>query len=138
MALYRDLSYFLRFTVYFSRALALLDGAISGLVVLFLRFHCLLNMKLSGLPDLPVASICDPSVSRGMRAFKPHQYGRFRGTSLRVHLGYLLASSLALALVLHLPMKCGSRSPDLRFRCRIVSRKEGYCVSWVTLGVELA
>ena len=35
MALYRDLSYFPRdFIVYFRRALALLDGAISGLVVL--------------------------------------------------------------------------------------------------------
>ena len=35
MALYRDLSYFSRdFIVYFRRALALLDGAISGLVVL--------------------------------------------------------------------------------------------------------
>ena len=35
MALYRDLSYFsLDFIVYFRRALALLDGAISGHVVL--------------------------------------------------------------------------------------------------------
>ena len=35
MALYRDLSYFSRdFIVYFRRALALLDGAISGIVVL--------------------------------------------------------------------------------------------------------
>ena len=35
MALYRDLLYFSRdFIVYFRRALALLDGAISGLVVL--------------------------------------------------------------------------------------------------------
>ena len=35
MALYRDLSCFSRdFIVYFRRALALLDGAISGLVVL--------------------------------------------------------------------------------------------------------
>ena len=35
LALYRDLSYFPRdFIVYFRRALALLDGAISGLVVL--------------------------------------------------------------------------------------------------------
>ena len=35
MALYRDLSYFSRdFIVYFHRALALLDGTISGLVVL--------------------------------------------------------------------------------------------------------
>ena len=59
------------------------------------------------------------------------------GTSLRAYLGYLLASSPALlALVLHLPMKCGSRTPDLEFRCRIVSREEGYCVSWVPLGVE--
>ena len=33
-------------------------------------------------------------------------------------------------------MKCVSRPPDLEFRCRIVSREEGYCVSWVPLGVE--
>ena len=58
------------------------------------------------------------------------------GASLRVHLGYLLASDPALALVLHLPMKCGSRRPDLAFRCRIVLREEVYCVSWVPLGVE--
>ena len=115
MALHRDLSYFLRFHRLLSRALALLDGAISGPVVLLSRFHRLLTVKLSGLPDLPVASICGPSVSRGMRAFEPR--GRFRGTSLRVHLGYLLASGPALALVLHLPMKGGSRSPDLEFRC---------------------
>ena len=57
-------------------------------------------------------------------------------TSLRVHLGSLLASGPALALVLHLPMKCGSRTPGLEFRCRIVSREKGYCVSWVPLGVE--
>ena len=57
-------------------------------------------------------------------------------TSLRVHLGSLLASGPALALVLHLPVKCGSRTPGLEFCCRIVSREEGYCVSWVPLGVE--
>ena len=57
-------------------------------------------------------------------------------TSLRVHLGSLLASGPALALVLHLPVKCGSRTPGLEFRCRIVSREEEYCVSWVPLGVE--
>ena len=62
--------------------------------------------------------------------------GRFRSTSLRVHLGYLLASGPALALVLHLPLKCGSRTPGLEFRCRIVSRGEGFRVSWVPLGVE--
>ena len=56
--------------------------------------------------------------------------------SLRVHLGSLLASGPALALVLHLPVKCGSRTPGLEFRCRIVSREEGYCISWVPLGVE--
>ena len=60
----------------------------------------------------------------------------FGGTSLGVHLEYLLASGPALALVLHLPMKCGSRTPDLEFRCRIVSREEGCCISWVSLGVE--
>ena len=58
------------------------------------------------------------------------------GTSLRVHLGSLLASGPALALILHLPVKCGSRTPGLEFRRRIVSRDEGYCVSWVPLGVE--
>ena len=57
-------------------------------------------------------------------------------TSLRVHLGSLIASGPALALVLHLPVKCGSRTLGLEFRCRIVSREEGYCVSWVPLGVE--
>ena len=57
-------------------------------------------------------------------------------TSLRVHLGSFLASGPALTLVLHLPVKCGSRTLGLEFRCRIVSREEGYCVSWVPLGVE--
>ena len=60
------------------------------------------------------------------------------GTSLKVHLGSLLARGPALALILHLPVKCGSRTPGLEFRSRIVSRKEGYCVSWVPLGVECA
>ena len=59
-----------------------------------------------------------------------------RCTSLRVHLGPLLASGPALALVLNLPVKCGSRTPGLEFCCRIVSREEGHCVSWVPLGVE--
>ena len=76
MALYRDMSYFPRdFIVYFRRALALLDGAISGLVVLEI---CLLAVKLSGLLDLSVASICGPRVSRGVPAFEPYQCGRFR------------------------------------------------------------
>ena len=79
MALYRDLSYFLRFTVYFRRVLALLDGAISGLVALLLRFHRLLTVKLSGLPDLSVASICGLRVSRGMRAFEPHRSWKIPG-----------------------------------------------------------
>ena len=57
-------------------------------------------------------------------------------TSLRVHLESLLASGPALALVLHFPVECDSRTPGLEFRCRIVSREEGYCVSWVPLGVE--
>ena len=77
MALYRDLSYFSRdFIVYFRRALALLDGAISGLVVL--EISRLLTVKLSGLPDLSVASICSSRVSRDVQAFEPHQCGRFR------------------------------------------------------------
>ena len=58
------------------------------------------------------------------------------GTSLGFHLGYLLASGSALALVLHLRSKCGGRTPGLQFRCRIVSRGERYCVSWVPVGVE--
>ena len=58
------------------------------------------------------------------------------GTSVRVHLEYLLASGPALLLVLHLSMRCGSRTPGLEFRCRIVLREEGYCVSCVLLGVE--
>ena len=33
-------------------------------------------------------------------------------------------------------MKCGSRTPGLEFCCRIVSSVDGYCVSWVSLGVE--
>ena len=33
-------------------------------------------------------------------------------------------------------MKGGSRTPGLEFRCRIISRKDGYCVSCVPLGVE--
>ena len=57
-------------------------------------------------------------------------------TSLRVHLESLVASGPALALVLHLPVKCGSRTPGLEFPCRIVSREEGCCVSLVPLGVE--
>ena len=47
------------------------------------------------------------------------------GTSLRVHIGCLLASGPTLALVLHLPVKCGSRTPGREFLCRIVSREEG-------------
>ena len=57
-------------------------------------------------------------------------------TSLRVPLGSLLVSALALALVLYLPVKCGSRTPGLEFCCRIISREEEYCVSWVPLRVE--
>ena len=58
--------------------MALLDDAISGPVVLLSRFDRLLTVKLSGLPDRSVASICGPRVSRGVRAFEPHQCGRFR------------------------------------------------------------
>ena len=65
MVLYRDLSYFSRdFIVYFRRSLALLDGAISGLVVLEISPST--HRKLSGFPDLSVASICGPRVSRGV------------------------------------------------------------------------
>ena len=76
-------------------------------------------------------------LSRGMRGFRTSPIVEDSGgTSLRVHLGYLLVSGPALALVLRLPMKCFSRTPGLEFRCRIISREEGYCVSWVPLGVE--
>ena len=93
-------------------------------------------MKLSGLPDRSVASICGPRVSRGVQLLNLTNVEDSGCTSLRVHLGSLLASGPALALVLHLPVKCGSRTLGLEFRCRIVSREEGYCVSWVPLGVE--
>ena len=76
-------------------------------------------------------------MSRGMRGFRTSPIVEdSRGTSMRVYLGYLLTSGPPLALVLHLPMKCGSRTPGLEFCCRIVSREEGYCVSWVPLGVK--
>ena len=100
-----------------------------------LRFHRLLTVKLSGLPDLSVASICGPRVSRGVQAFEPHQCGRFRVHFPEGPSRVPLASGPALALVLHLPVKCGSRTLGLEFCCRIVSREEEYCVSWVPLGV---
>ena len=80
MALYRDLSYFSRdFAVYFRRALALLDGAISGPVVLLSRFHRLLTVKLSGLP----ICVSRLSVARGClgvcRLSNLPDRGRFRG-----------------------------------------------------------
>ena len=90
-------------------------------------------MKLSGLPDLPVASICGPRVSRTSPIVEDSGV-----TSLRVHIGSLLARGPALALILHLPVKCGSRTPGLEFRCRIVSREEGCCVSWVPLGLNVS
>ena len=93
-------------------------------------------MKLSGLPDLSVAFICGPRVSRVCGLSNLTNVKDSGCTSLRVHLGSLLASGPALALVLHLPVKCSSRTPGLEFCCRIVSREEGYCVSWVLLGVE--
>ena len=93
-------------------------------------------MKLSGLPDLSVASIRGPRVSRGVRLLNLTNVEDSGCISLRVHLGSLLASGPALALVLYLPVKCGSRTPGLEFCCRIVSREEGYCVSWVPLEVE--
>ena len=53
-------------------------------------------------------------------------------------MGFLLARGPAFALILHLPVKCGSRTPGLKFRCRIVSREERYCVSWVSLGLNVS
>ena len=71
-------------------------------------------MKLSSPLDLSVASICGTIVSRDMRGFRTSPIVEDSGgTSLRVHLGYLLASDPALVLVLHLSMSCGSRTPDL-------------------------
>ena len=102
----------------------------------FLRFHRLLTVKLSGLPDLSVASVCGSSVSRVCGLLNLTNVEDSGRTSLRVHLGSLLASGPALALVLHLPVKCGSRTPGLELCCRIDSRKEGCCVSWVPLEVE--
>ena len=98
----------------------------SGLVVLLSRFRRLLTVKLSGLPDLSVASICGPRVSRGMRVSTSPIVEDSGGTSLRVHIGCHLTSGPALDLVLHLPVKCGSRTPELEFRCRIVSREKMY------------
>ena len=73
MALYRGLSYFLRLHRLLSPGVGLIDGAISEPVVLLLRFRRLLTVKLSGLPDLFVASICGPRVSGGMRVLEPHR-----------------------------------------------------------------
>ena len=85
----------------------------------------LLSTKLSSPPDLSVASICGTRVSRGMRGFRTSPIVEDSGgTSLRVHLGCILATGPAHVLVLHLAMKCGSRTPGLEFRCQIVSREE--------------
>ena len=46
-------------------------------------------------------------------------------TSLRVHLGSLPASGPALALVLHLPVKYGSRTPGLEFAAGSFHAKKG-------------
>ena len=46
-------------------------------------------------------------------------------TSLRVHLGSLLASGPALALVLHLPVKCGSRNLAWNFAAESFHAKKG-------------
>ena len=56
-------------------------------------------------------------------------------TSLRVHLGSLLASGPALALVLHLPVKCGSRTldPGISLPNRF-ARKRGLCKLGSTRG----
>ena len=53
-------------------------------------------------------------------------------TSLRAHLGSLLASGPALALVLHLPVKCLAWN----FAAESFHAKKGICVSWVPLGVQ--
>ena len=94
--------------------------------------------RTRGLIPGPRGSYCSNPSRRWylLEKVEARQCGRFRGTSLGAHLGCLFASGPALALVLHLPVKCGSRTPGLEFHCRIVSREGGYCVSWVPLGVE--
>ena len=95
-----------------------------------LIFCRLLSTKLSSPSELSVASICVTRVSRDMRGSQASPIVEDSGgTSLRVHLGYLFASGPVLVMVLHLPMRSGSRTPGLEFRCRNVSREEGYCVS---------
>ena len=111
------------------------EGALPGLVVLPQNFAVCSPRSCLVFPICP-SRLSVARVSRGMRLSNLTNHGKFRGTSPRVHLGYLLASGPALVLVPHLPMKCGSRTPGLKFRCRIVSREEEYCVSWVPLGVE--
>ena len=58
------------------------------------------------------------------------------GTSLRVHLGYLprKRSSSCPGTAPSYEVRQSYAGPE--FRCRIVSREEGYCVSYVPLGVE--
>ena len=143
----------------FRRALFLLDGAISEPVVLLSRFHRLLSpgVGLTWWRYIGTCSAWDFTVYSPWSCLVfliclSRQYGAREClgvcrllnltnvedsgcTSLRVHPGSRLASGPALALVLHLPVKYGSRTLGLEFRCRIVSREEGYCVSWVPLGV---
>ena len=110
----------------FGRASALLWWRFTGTGRTSLKFCRLLSTKLSSPLDLSVASMCGTRVSRGIRDFRTSPIvADSGGTSLRVHLGYLLASGPALILALHLPMKCGSCMPGLEFRCRIVSREKG-------------
>ena len=94
--------------------------------------------RTRGLTPGPTGSYCSIPSRRWylLEIVEARQCGRFRGTSPGAHLGCLLASGPVLALILHLPVKCGIRTPGLEFRCRIVSREEGYRVSWVPLGVE--
>ena len=121
----------------FSQALTLLWWPFSRTSRTSLKFCRLFSTRLSSSPDLSIASVCGTRVSRDMRGVRASPIVEDSGgTSLRVHLGYLLASGPALALVLHLPMRCGSRTTGLGLRCQIVSREEGYCMSWVPLGVE--
>ena len=83
-----------------------------------LIFCRLLSTKLCSPPDPSVASICGTRVSRSMRGLRTSPIVEDSGgTSLRIHLRYLLANSPALVLVMHLPMKCGSRKSGLEFRC---------------------
>ena len=112
------------------------DSAFTGTSRTSLKSCRLLSTKLSSLSDLSVAFICGTRVSRDMRAFEPHQPWKIPGALPWGPSRVLSRQRSSSSLILPLPLKCGSRTPGLEFRCWIVSRGEGYRVSWVPLGVE--